>query len=200
MIVNNAEKIEPLLAQMEQWPILSNTLNYIQCDRHPKNFHNLGISAVNVYKNHSDAEEEKGMVEIDLGPTPDILKEEYVDIYKGIKSEINTTRFDENSDLSTTYLGKSNRFKNDKLKAEESFPILEQGYMIGKLLDGMECQLILDTGASKSFMSNHSTYIVSGYILCQNLLQSTKNSGRKWSGCQCIIHNSSNYRCTQKQI
>ena len=30
MIVNNAEKIEPLLAQMEQWSILSNKLNYIQ--------------------------------------------------------------------------------------------------------------------------------------------------------------------------
>ena len=29
LIVNNAEKIEPLLAQMEQWSILSNTLNYI---------------------------------------------------------------------------------------------------------------------------------------------------------------------------
>ena len=25
MIVNNAEKIEPLLAQMEQWSVLSNT-------------------------------------------------------------------------------------------------------------------------------------------------------------------------------
>ena len=62
MIVNNAEKIEPLLAQMEQWSILSNTLNYIQYDKHPKNFHNLGISAVNVYKNGSDAKKEKGMV------------------------------------------------------------------------------------------------------------------------------------------
>ena len=29
MIVNNAEKIELLLAQMEQWSILSKTLNYI---------------------------------------------------------------------------------------------------------------------------------------------------------------------------
>ena len=50
MIVNNAEKIEPLLAQMEKWSILSNILNNIQNDKHPKNFHNLGISAVNVYK------------------------------------------------------------------------------------------------------------------------------------------------------
>ena len=30
LIGNNAEKIEPLLAQMEQWSILNNTLNYIQ--------------------------------------------------------------------------------------------------------------------------------------------------------------------------
>ena len=63
MIVNNAEKIEPLLMQMEQWSILSNMLNYIQCDKHPKNFHNIGICAVNVYKNGSDAKKEKGFVE-----------------------------------------------------------------------------------------------------------------------------------------
>ena len=92
MIVNNAEKIEPLLAQMEQWSILSNTLYYIQYDKHPKNVHNVGISAVDVYKNCSDAKKEKGMVEIDFGPTPDILKEEYLNIYEGIQSEIvNTT-------------------------------------------------------------------------------------------------------------
>ena len=94
------------------------------------------------------------MAEIDFGPTLDILKEEYLDVYEGIQSQIvNTTRFDENSDLSTTYLGKSDRSKNDKLKAEESFPISKQGYMLGKLLDRTECQLLLDTGASKSFIS-----------------------------------------------
>ena len=62
------------------------------------------------------------MVEIDLGPTLDVLKEEYLNVYKGIQSEIvNTTRFDENPDLSTTYSGISDRSKNDKLKAEEFF-------------------------------------------------------------------------------
>ena len=71
--------------------------------------------------------------------------------------------FDENSDLSTTYLGKSDRSKNDKLKAEESFPISEQGYTLGKLLDRTECQLLLDTGASKSFMSK------SFYMCCKSL-------------------------------
>ena len=58
LIVNNAEKIEPLLAQMEQWLILSNMLNYIEHDKLPWNFHKLGISAVNVCKNNSGIEEE----------------------------------------------------------------------------------------------------------------------------------------------
>ena len=43
-------------------------------------------------------------------------------------------RFEKNSNLCTTYLGKSDRSKNDTLKAEESFPISEQGYTLGKLL------------------------------------------------------------------
>ena len=146
--------MEPLLAQMEQWSNLSNTLNYIQYDKHPKHYHSLSIITVNTSKNHVDTKEERDMIELDFGSAPNILKEEYLDIYKGIPSEIvNTTRFDENSDLSTTYLGKSDRSKNDKLQVEASFPISEQGYILGKLLDRSECQLLLDTGASKSFIS-----------------------------------------------
>ena len=36
IIVNNAEKPEPLMTQMEQWSILSNVLNYIQYDKHQR--------------------------------------------------------------------------------------------------------------------------------------------------------------------
>ena len=114
------------------------------------------------------------MVEIDFGPTPDVLKEEYLDVYKGIQSEIvSTTRFDENSDLSSTYLGKSDRSKNDKLKAEESLPISEQGYTLGKLLDGRDCQLLLDTDASKSFISK------SFYMHCKSLHSLPKFASKK---------------------
>ena len=56
--------------------------------------------------------------------------------------------------------------------------------MLGKLLDGTECQLLLDTGASKSFMSK------SFYMHCKSLhslpkfaLEDPKNTGRKWSMC-----------------
>ena len=46
---------------------------------------------------------------------------------------------------------------------EETFQISEQGYTVGKLLDGTECQILLDTGASKSFMSK------SHYLCCKSL-------------------------------
>ena len=51
------------------------------------------------------------------------------------------------------YLGKADKSKNNKFKAEESFPIQEQWYAMEKLLNGTKCQILLDMGASKSFMS-----------------------------------------------
>ena len=59
---------------------------------------------------------------------PETLKEQYIDIYKGIQSEIlNTTRFDENSNLCITYLGRVDTTRASKIKVEETFQILEQG-------------------------------------------------------------------------
>ena len=42
-----------------------------------------------------------------------------------------TSRFDENVDLSTMYLGRIDMKREEVLKAEESFPISEQGFAIG---------------------------------------------------------------------
>ena len=36
-IVNKAERDNTILSQMEQWSIMSNEVNYIQYNRHPKN-------------------------------------------------------------------------------------------------------------------------------------------------------------------
>ena len=105
LIVNNAEKIEPLMTQMEQWSILSNVLNYIQHSRFNSMNHTLDAKAVNRYKSKPDVNRE--FKEIDFGATPQKLQEEYMDIYEGIHSDIvSTNRFNENFDISTTYLGK----------------------------------------------------------------------------------------------
>ena len=66
LIVNNTEKIEPLLTQMEQWSILSNTLNYKQYDRHPKNYYSLSITTVNKCEKSLCTREERDILELNL--------------------------------------------------------------------------------------------------------------------------------------
>ena len=60
-------------------------------------------------------------------------------------------------------MGGVKKGSNSKLRAEESFPISEHEYTSGKLLDRTECQLLLDMGASNSFMSK------SYYMQCKSL-------------------------------
>ena len=119
LIVNNTEKIEPLMTRMEQWSILSNILNYVQHSRFNSMNHTLEVKAVNRYKSKPALDRE--FKELDFDVTSQKLQEEYIDVYEGIKSDIvSSNRFDENSDISTMYLGKiENRADQDKLKAGE---------------------------------------------------------------------------------
>ena len=168
LIINNAERIEMQKTQMEQWSILSNLLNCVQHSRFNSMNHSLDVKLVNKYKmksNESLSLSDREFREVEFGKVPQSLQDEYLDVYEGIQSDIViSNRFDENSDISTTYLGQiGHKESQDKLKAEESFPISENGYTVGRLLDGTKCQLLLDTGDSKSFMSK------SFYMHCKSL-------------------------------
>ena len=66
---------------------------------------------------------------------------------------VHANKFNKNSDLSMTYLGQIKMVRDTKIKAEERFPITGQGFTSGKLLDGTECKILLDTGATISYMS-----------------------------------------------
>ena len=163
--------------------------------------YSLSVKPVNRYKIKPD--EGKEFREVDFGTIPQNLQEEYLDVYEGIQSDIvSSSRFDKNSYISTTYLGRvEHRESQDKLKAEESFPISENGYTLGRLLDGTKCQLLLDMGASKSFMS------ISFYIHCKLLhtlpkfaATTQKNTSRKWTLHWCTIYNSSYCGNIQSQI
>ena len=111
------------------------------------------------YRNHKDLylqlkEEKREALDVDIGLYPDVTKARYLDVYEDIYAEmVYSSKFDKNSDLSTMYLGKADMTKNSTIKAEERFPITGQGFASGKLLDGTECQILLDTGATKSYMS-----------------------------------------------
>ena len=150
---------------MEQWSILNNVINYMQYSKKPKNFQAMLVKPINKNKvSIKEKGKDKLSSQVALINASDRLTEEYLERYEGVTSEIlNMTRFDEKSDLSKTYLGKSNMTRIDKMAVEESFMITEQGYTEGKLLDGTECQILLDTVASKSFMSK------SHYLCCKSL-------------------------------
>ena len=105
LIVNNTEKTEPPMTQMEQWSILSNVLNYVQQSRFNSMNHSLSVRPVNRYRIKPDMGKE--FRELDFGTVPQNLQEEYLDVYEGIQSDVaSSSRFDENSDINTTYLGK----------------------------------------------------------------------------------------------
>ena len=85
-------------------------------------------------------------------------------MYEGVYAEmVYTNKFNENSYLSTTYLGQTKMTRDTKINAGERFPITGQGFASGKLLDATECQILLDTGAMKSYMSK------SYYLQCKTL-------------------------------
>ena len=175
--VNNINQYEKALlsdknkrrsnAQMEQWSILSDNIVYIR-SKDSDIVNGIDIKPID-YREHKRIYRKMGKeggerIDIDFGESLEVMKSRYMDVYDNIYAEVVTTsRFDENVDLSTTYLGRINMKRDEVMKAEESFPISEQGFVMGKLMNGEECQILLDTGASKSYMSK------SYYLRCKSL-------------------------------
>ena len=174
VILNKVYKEEDKTPQMENWPLFSDNVRYVQHDE--KTPHKLDLNTLN-YQQHKELYcklkgEESETLDIDCGINTKNLKSNYFDMYESVHAEmIYTNRCDENSDLSMTYLGQTKMTRETKIRAEEKFPITGQSFTSGKLLDGTECQILLDTGATKSYMSK------SYYLRCKcwhalpNLLQ-----------------------------
>ena len=84
-------------------------------------------------------EEHGSSLNINFGFNADSLKMKYLDLYEDVYVDmVHMSRFDENSDLSTTYLGQAKVNGDTKFKAEKRFSITGQGFTLGKLLDGTD--------------------------------------------------------------
>ena len=165
-------------SQMEQWSILSDNIVYVKSeDNHIMN--GINIKSID-YREHKRMYRKMGkeggeQLDIDFGESPEIMRSRYMDVYDEIYAEVVTSRFVENVDLSMTYLGRIDMKREEVMKAKESFPISGQEFVMGKLLNGEECQILLDMGASKSYMSK--LY----YLRCKslhNLLKFTSKTQR----------------------
>ena len=141
---------------MRNWSIFSDNVRYVQHEQAtPQNLNTDTLDYREYKELHLKLKEKKGeTLDVDFGLYPDITKPRYLDAYEDVYAEmVYAKKFNEISDLSTTYLGQIEMMRDTKIKAEERFPITGQGFASGKLLDGMECQILLDTGATKSYMS-----------------------------------------------
>ena len=146
---------------------MSDHAKYITSDG-SESFNNLSIDQLNYKQDvvlYRELQEKESLnIHVNFGASPDKLKSKYLDVYKGVYAEIvSSDRFDEDTDLSTTYLGQIDMTRDMEVKAEENFPITSLGYTKGKLIDDTECDILVDTGASKSDMSK------SYYMRCQSL-------------------------------
>ena len=76
-------------------------LQDVQHDRHPRNFYDLDVKTID-QKSHRKINDRQ-ILDLDFGDTPEQLRGDYLDMQEGIKSEvIGTARFDEISDMITT--------------------------------------------------------------------------------------------------
>ena len=127
-ITNVNIKDENKIEQMINWSIFSDKIGYVDSSMNetPK----LTIRPLEEKKHRRLF----NALEIQEDQIPEMIfeenkvKETYFDRYEGIQSEISqVTRFDENTDLSTTYLGRIGQTRKSIIKAEESFPIQDKG-------------------------------------------------------------------------
>ena len=158
-------KMRKTQPQMEYWSILSDNIRYFEHNEESKATHDLDIKTLD-YRHHRKLSntlkgDEGKMLDMDFGDNPNLLKTNYLDMYEGVHADmVYSNRFDESSDLSTTYLGRTNMMRDQGESRDE---ISGQGFTVGKLLDGTDCQILLDTGARKSYISK------SFYFCCKTL-------------------------------
>ena len=79
---------------------------------------------------------------------------EFMDRYQDITSELNVNmEYDDAVDVTTTYLSKESIHITDVFKPEQAFPIYSNCHTWGQFAGGGMIDILLDAGASKSYMS-----------------------------------------------
>ena len=121
-IEQNDQKKSP--AQMKEWSILSDHVKYISSDG-SKTFNNLSIDQLNYRQDvnlYRELHEKESLnAHVNFGGSPNKLKSEYLDVYEGVYAIIvSSDRLDEDTDLSTMYLGQIDMTRDMEVKAEEN--------------------------------------------------------------------------------
>ena len=136
---------------MEDWSVLSTEMCYADP---PQGHPNLMVmdcktTPLNDWDKSGKAPTVTGC-EVPESPVMDM----FLDQFDTITIRLNTTgQFQDNRYVSTTYLGNEVITKKDHFLPEVRFPITSTSHTWGQLVGGSTMNILLDTGASKCYMS-----------------------------------------------
>ena len=108
VVLNNVYKEPDKSPEMKSWSIFNDNIRYVQHDQIMSQ--NLNLDTLD-YRDHKELylklkEEEREALDVDFGLYPDATRSRYLDVSEGVYAEtVYANKFNENSDLSMTYLG-----------------------------------------------------------------------------------------------
>ena len=139
---------------MDQWSIFTEKLRYTTPSKSTPGYDIQGQGCMDFSPkkvNRVDQAKEVSMAPLDFHYMP---ASEYMDRYDGITSELNVNmEYDDAVDVATTYLGQESIKLTDTFHPEQAFPIYPNCHTKGQFVGGGIIDILLDTGASKSYMS-----------------------------------------------
>ena len=139
-------------AHMEEWSILSTRMSYPQHSRS------------NTYLHVQDSPDQVDQWGKDFnkpilkyqGCPKTTLMQDYLDCYEEVYSYLHLDEnYDDNKDVTTTYLGTEHIYKTDIFNPEPSVPIYSNSHTWGQVVGGNMLNILIDTGAAKCYMSRN---------------------------------------------
>ena len=137
------------------WSIISEKPEYPAQTQESDNFyiHNLNAKRSNAL--HTKYEQEDPVELEQHFKDYSVVDEEFLDRFEEVTNTLNTTlTHNDRSEVATTYLGTTNRKRqNGMFKAIPDFKVKPNSTVPFKLMDNARGKMLLDTGATQSYMS-----------------------------------------------
>ena len=150
--VTNGNDKTPNNQNMEDWSILSTEIHYVHQNQATNNSLMVMDGHEKILDEWITSSTAPTIAPIQLPEDP--IVKEYLDQYDSITNQVHDTKlFHDNRDVSTTYLGQEIITQEDAFTPELKIPISTDSHTIGKIVGGDRLKILIDTGASKSYMS-----------------------------------------------
>ena len=145
---------EPNFQYIDRWSIFTEKLRYTVPRKSTPVYDIQGQGCMDFSPervNRADQAKEVSMAPLDFHYMP---ASEYMDRYHGVTSELHVNmEYDDAVDVTTTYLGQESLNLTDTFYPEQAFSIHPNCHTEGQFVGGGMIDVLLDTGASKSYMS-----------------------------------------------